>query len=311
MTHLVASARGRRSGVRGRGGAATLLLAPFFFLFAAVMVAPVGYALYLSLWVERSSGLGFGGAQRVFSGLGNYTRALADPAFRASFLVTAAYCLLYIPLMLGAALVLALLLDSTLARARRFFQLALFMPHAVPGLIAALVWIYLYTPGVSPIVGALGGGVHVDFLSAGFTLPSIVNIALWEWTGYNMVIFYVALQAIPREMLEAATIDGASGPRIAWSVKVPLIRPSLVLTGLFTVIGSLQLFTEPMILHGSSGHIVSTWTPNMYVFSAAFDRGDYGLAAAASVLLAVVAAVLSFVVTRFGTRQSAGGRALA
>ncbi|MHA6763799.1 carbohydrate ABC transporter permease [Streptacidiphilus sp. PAMC 29251] len=291
--------------MRGRGGAATLLLAPFFLLFAAVIAAPVGYALYLSLWTEHSSGLGFGGAQRVFSGFANYSRVIKDSAFRNGFLITAEYCLLYIPLMLGASLGLALLIDSTLARARRFFQLALFLPHAVPGLVAALVWMYLYTPGISPVVGALGGaGVHVDLLSSGFTLPSIVNIAVWEWTGYNMVIFYAALQAIPGELLEAATIDGASAARTAWSIKLPLIRPSLVLTMLFTVIGSLQLFTEPMILHGSSASVISTWTPNMYAYSAAFDRNDYGLAAAASVLLALVAAALSFTVTRFGAKRS-------
>jgi multiple sugar transport system permease protein len=305
MTQLLSPTRGRRAGVRGRGGAATLLLAPFFLLFAAVIVAPVGYAVYLSLFTEHTSGLGFGGAQQVFSGLGNYTRVLGDSAFRDGFLITAGYCALYIPLMLGSSLGLALLIDSTLARARRFFQLALFLPHAVPGLVAALVWMYLYTPGISPVVSTLGSaGIHVDFLSSTYTLPSIVNIAVWEWTGYNLVIFYAALQAIPRELLEAATIDGASGARTAWSIKLPLIRPSLVMTTLFTVIGSLQLFTEPMILHGSSSSVISTWTPNMYAYSAAFDRNDYGLAAAASVLLALVAAALSFVVTRFGAARS-------
>jgi multiple sugar transport system permease protein len=292
------------AGSRGRGGAAFLLLAPFFALFVAVTLVPVGYAIYLSLWRQQASGLGFGGTTQSFSGLANYAQALADPAYRAGFLVTAGYCLFYIPLMLCAALGLALLIDSALARARRFFQLALFLPHAVPGVIAALVWVYLYTPGISPVVAALNGvGVPVDFLGSGSALPSVVNIAVWEWTGYNMVIFYAALQAIPRELLEAATLDGASGWGVASRIKIPLIRPSLVLTGLFTIIGSLQLFTEPMILHRSAPAVISTWTPNMYAYGAAFDRQDYGLAAAASVLLAVAAAVLSFAVTRFGTRR--------
>jgi multiple sugar transport system permease protein len=93
-------------------------------------------------------------------------------------------------------------------------------------------------------------------------------------------------------------VDGAGALRTALGVKIPLIRSSLVMVGLFTIIGSLQLFTEPMILHGSSSGVVSTWTPNMYAYTAAFERGDYGLAAAASVLLALLAAVLSLVVTR-------------
>ncbi|GAA1973732.1 carbohydrate ABC transporter permease [Kitasatospora viridis] len=286
-----------RRSPRGRIGAPALLLAPFFLLFTAAMLVPIGYAVYLSLFTEHRSGLGFGGSQTVFTGLGNYSRALGDAAYRAGFVTIGEYCLLYIPVMLGLSLLVALLLDSALARARRFFQLALFLPHAVPGIIAALVWTYLYSPGISPVLGALNsGGLHPDLL--GHPLPAVVNMAVWEWTGYNMVIFYAALQAIPREVLEAAVVDGASPLRTALDIKLPLIRASITMVGLFTVIGSLQLFTEPMILHGNASAAVSTWTPNMYAYTAAFDRNDYGLAAASSVLLALVAAALSFIVTR-------------
>ncbi|MFC6598609.1 sugar ABC transporter permease [Kitasatospora paranensis] len=282
------------------------MLAPFLLLFTACTLVPIGYAGYLSLFTEHRSGLGFGGSETVFTGLGNYTRALGDAAFRAGFVTTAEYCLLYIPLMVGLSLLLALLLDSALARARRFFQLALFLPHAVPAIIAALIWMYLYTPGISPVVDALdSAGWSADPMA--HPLPAVVNIALWEWTGYNMVIFYAALQAIPREVLEAAVVDGAGALRTAVAVKIPLIRPSLAMVGLFTVIGSLQLFTEPVILHGVSPGVVSTWTPNMYAYSAAFERGDYGLAAASSVLLALAAAALSYLVTRL-TRGRGGRR---
>ncbi|MCX5204772.1 sugar ABC transporter permease [Streptomyces sp. NBC_00237] len=302
--------------VRGRprsrtGRAAALLLAPFFVLFVLVMVVPIGYAVWLSLFSEKQSGLGFGGVETVFSGLDNYTAALGDPAFREGFLVLLGYCALYIPLMIGGALALALLLDSALARARRFFQLALFLPHAVPGIIAALIWVYLYTPQLSPVVDAMeAGGIGFDFFSPSGALPSVVNIALWEWLGYNMVIFYAALQAVDRAVLEAATVDGAGAWRTAFSIKVPLIRASVVMVALFTVIGSLQLFTEPLILNkGTGSAVTSTWTPNMYAYTAAFDRNDYGLAAAASVLLALTAALLSFVVTKLsgGRKQKKGG----
>lgn len=281
--------------------AAGTFLTPFFVLFTAAMIIPVCYALWLSLFTEKQSGLGFDGPRTVFDGLGNYASALGDQAFRDGFWVLLGYCAFYIPLMAGGAIVLALLLDTALARARRFFQLALFLPHAIPGLIAALIWIYLYTPQLSPVVKAMeSGGIGFDFFSSQGTLPSIVNIALWEWLGYNVVIFYAALQAVDRSLLEAATVDGAGNWRIAFSIKLPLIRSSLVMVLLFTIIGSLQLFTEPLILNrGSGSAVTSTWTPNMYAYSAAFERNDYGLAAAASVLIALVAAVLSFVVTRF------------
>ncbi|WP_405851643.1 carbohydrate ABC transporter permease [Streptomyces sp. NBC_00090] len=288
---------------RGRYGAPAVLLAPFLTLFTACTLVPIGYAIYLSLYTEQRGGLGFGGTETVFTGLGNYTRALEDKGFRDGFLTIAQYCLLYIPVMVGLALVLALVLDSALARAKRFFQLALFIPHAVPGIIAALIWMYLYTPGISPVLDALEAlGTQPDPL--GHPLPAVVNMALWQWTGYNVVIFYAALQAIPREVLEAAVVDGAGPLRTALSIKVPLIRASLAMVGLFTVIGSLQLFTEPMILHGTAPGVTSTWTPNMYAYTAAFERSDYGLAAASSVLLAVAAAVLSFVVTRISRSRS-------
>ncbi|MFD6344704.1 carbohydrate ABC transporter permease [Streptomyces roseolus] len=286
--------------MKARTRAAALLLTPFFLLFTAVLVVPIGYAVWLSLFTEKQSGLGFGGSETVFTGLGNYATALGDRAFREGFGVLLGYCLLYLPLLLCGALGLALLLDSALARARRFFQLALFLPHAVPGIIAALIWVYLYTPQLSPVVRAMeAGGIGFDFFSPEGALPSVVNIALWEWLGYNLIIFYAALQAIDRSVLEAATVDGAGAWRTAFSVKIPLLRGSLAMVGLFTVIGSLQLFTEPLILsRGTGSAVTSTWTPNMYAYSAAFDRNDYGLAAAASILLALTAALLSFAVTR-------------
>jgi len=285
--------------------AAAILLGPFFVLFTVAMVLPIGYAVWLSLFTDKQSGLGFGGTETVFSGLDNYAAALGDPAFRDGFVVLLGYCLIYIPLLLIGALALALLLDSALARARRFFQLALFLPHAVPGIIAALIWVYLYTPQLSPVVSAMeSGGIGFDFFSPNGALPSVVNIALWEWLGYNMVIFYAALQAIDRSVLEAATVDGAGAWRIAVGIKVPLIRASVVMVALFTVIGSLQLFTEPLILNkGTGSAVTSTWTPNMYAYTAAFERNDYGLAAASSILLALTAALLSFVVTRFTGRK--------
>ncbi|MFI7006341.1 carbohydrate ABC transporter permease [Streptomyces sp. NPDC050145] len=298
-------ARSSTTLARSQRRTAALLLTPFFGFFAAVTLAPLLYAAWLSLFTTRTSGLGFGGTEQVFAGWDNYLHALADPAFRDGFLVIALYCAVYIPVMIGGALALALLLDSGLAKARSFFQLALFLPHAVPGLIAALIWVYLYTPGLSPVVELLqSGGFGVDFLAADTAVASAANIAVWEWTGYNMVIFYAALQAVPRETLDAARVDGAGALRTAWSIKVPMIRPAVALSVLFTVIGSIHLFTEPRVIYSASTAIGSSWTPNMYVQTAAFQDNDFGLAAAASLLIALFAAVLSFAVTRISRRGS-------
>jgi multiple sugar transport system permease protein len=122
--------------------------------------------------------------------------------------------------------------------------------------------------------------------------------------GYNMIIFYTALRALPREVLEAARADGAGGVRIALSIKVPMIRPTGFVALVFTVIGSLQLFTEPMVLRNFTGSVSSSWTPSLYVYEAAFVSNDYGRAAAASVLLALASALLSALVMRLSTRRA-------
>nr|WP_234384628.1 sugar ABC transporter permease [Streptomyces sp. MMG1121] len=292
---------------RGQRRAAALLITPFFVLFGAVMVAPIGYALWMSLFQERSSGLGFGGTRRVFAGLGNYTAALSDASFRDSFLHIALYCALYIPVMIGSSLALALLVDSALARAKRFFQLALFLPHAIPGLIASIIWIYLYTPGLSPVLDWIqSAGGSWDFYANDHVLLSMVNLSAWQWTGYNMVIFYAALQAVPREVIEAAVVDGAGHLRTAVRIKIPMITSAIVMTVLFTCVGAIQLFTEPKLLNQRGAPSIDTaWSPTLFIWKAGFVQHDYGLAAAASLLLAALGIALSFVVTRLGNRWKA------
>ncbi|MGP2440320.1 carbohydrate ABC transporter permease [Streptomyces sp. JW3] len=296
----------RRTAVPARRRAAAAYLVPFFVLFALVMIAPIGYAVWTSLFREQSSGLGFGGTETVFAGLGNYADALGDPALRAAFLHIVVYVALYIPLMTCAALLLALLLDSAAARAKRLFQLALFLPYTVPTVIAAIIWVYLYSPSLSPVMDWFGAlGVSVDFFSAPMAVPSVVNIVTWHYVGYNMVILYAALQAIPRETLEAATVDGAGAIRTALRIKVPHIRSALVLSLLFTCVGAIQLFNEPYMLTVQSEGVNRDWSPVMYVHKAAFVDHRPGLASAAALLIALLAGALSFAVTKLGNRWKA------
>ncbi|MDQ0596923.1 multiple sugar transport system permease protein [Streptomyces canus] len=302
---------GRSPGVsklrRSQRRTAALFIVPFFVLFAAVMAAPIGYAVWMSLFQERSSGLGFGGTERVFAGFANYANALGDAGFRSGFAHIALYCALYIPVMIGGSLALALLVDSALARAKRFFQLALFLPHAIPGLIASIIWIYLYTPGLSPVIdgiGALGGSW--DFYSNDHVLASMVNLCAWQWMGYNMVIFYAALQAVPREVIEAAVVDGAGALRTALQIKVPMIASAVVMTVLFTCVGAIQIFTEPKLLGQRGAPSIDTeWSPTLFIWKAGFVQHDYGLAAAASLMLAALGVALSYLVTRLGNRWKA------
>ena len=300
-----------RTGRRGRalagtgGRTAALFLVPFFLVFVLAMIGPVVYSLVLSLQAQQKSGLGFGEPKTVFVGLENYLQVFQSGTFLEGLGRLALYCLIYIPCMVGGAVVFSLLLDAAVARARKLFQLLVFLPHAVPGVIAALIWAYLYTPGISPLVQILqGGGMQLNFLDAHWVLPSIVNISVWEWTGYNVIILFTALQAVPREILEAARVDGAGEIRTALSIKFPLVLPALSVIMLFTIIGSLQLFTEPSIITKATASVTSTWVPNLWAYDAAFIRHNLNQAAAASIIIAGLAALLSLAVTRFSSRMT-------
>ena len=296
----------KRTARRRELAACGALMTPFFVLLLTVFLIPVGGAVYLSFFSDDQPGLGFGPERTVFAGLRSYEAVLTDPTFLGGLGTIALYCLIYLPLLVVLSLALALLLDSGAARLRRTAQLSLFLPHAVPGIIAAIIWLYLYTPGLSPVVELLGkADITVNFLGVDTVLPSLVNIAMWSNLGYNVVIFYAALQAVPRDVLEAAVMDGAGPVRTALRVKVPLVRPSGVMVLMFTLIWSLQLFTEPMLLSQSTPIVGSRFTPSMYIYDAAFTRNNYGLAAAASVVLLVVTIALSYGVSRWTNRANA------
>ncbi|MET9630762.1 sugar ABC transporter permease [Lentzea sp. NPDC006480] len=286
--------------------ACAVLMAPFFVLLVTVFLIPTGTAIWLSFFAQDQPGLGFGPESTVFVGLRSYAAVLSDPTFRNGLLTVVLYCLLYIPIMVVAALALALLLDSGVAKLRGWAQMGLYLPHAVPGIIAALIWLYLYTPGLSPIIDLFAkGDIHLNFLGINTVLPSIVNIALWSNLGYNMVIFYAALQAVPREVLEASVVDGAGPVKQAVRIKTPLVKGAIVTVGIFTLIWALQLFTEPVLLSQSTPMISARFSPSMYIYDAAFTRNNYGLAAAASVILLAFTIALSYGVTRWTNRKAA------
>ncbi len=198
--------------------------------------------------------------------------------------------------MLGLALVLALLIDSKSARGKSFFRLSSFVPYAIPGVSAALIWSFMYSAQSSPVNRLLEPlGFSIPFFGEKLVLWSVANIVTWSWVGYNMITIYAALQAIPAEVLEAARMDGASALRIAWSIKIPAVRGALVLTTVFSIIGSAQLYNEPAVLQPvSAGAISSSFTPIMSAQSAV-AAGNYPYAAAQSVILALLVGVVSFV----------------
>ena len=283
-----------RSWARVRRGLVPyVFLAPFLIGFAIFLIGPLVYVLNLSLYRTKIVG------GKAFVGLDNYAKVLTDESFRTGVGNVLTFGVIQIPIMLGIALVAALLLDSTILRRKSIFRLGFFLPFAVSTVVAALMWGYLYGQSFGPIAqiaGALGLPAPA-FLTQSTIIAAIANIATWQFAGYNMVIMFAALQAIPHELYEAARVDGASGRQVAWRIKIPLIAPAIVLTLIFSVIGTLQLFNEPRVLHDVAPSIIPpNFTPNLYVYNLSFQSRQFEYAAAVSFALAAVTAVLSSLV---------------
>ena len=272
-----------------------ILLAPFLVVFIGTMIVPIVMAIgYSFSSVERSGLLGEGGITNSFAGFDNYVKALSNVNFVESIGRMILFGVVQVTVMIVAAVVLALLLESANAKWPGLFRATYFLPYGIPGVIATILWSFLYIPGLSPIVDVLQlVGLDVDFLGPNAVLWSIANIVTWTYTGYNMLIIIAQLKAIPGELYEAAKIDGAGAVRVATSIQLPLIRPAVMLTVIFSIIGTLQLFAEPRLLQTMSSGITSEYTPNMSAYAFAFQYNDIGMAAAQSVIIAVAAFLFS------------------
>jgi multiple sugar transport system permease protein len=269
-----------------------VILTPAIVLFVLFLALPIGYTVYLAMRRTQVSGLGLGaGARReVFVGLDNFAAALADGELWAGWLRVLGYGALVLVVMLGLALLFALLLDSARVRLSRFSRISIFLPYAVPGVAASLMWGFLYLPSLSPIRAIL----DVDLLGASTITYSMANVAVWGGTGFNMLVLYTTLRAIPRDYYEAARLDGASELQIALRVKIPILAPAIILTTVFSIIATIQVFTEPTTLRPFTNTISSTWSPLMKVYRDAFVTGDLYSAAATSIVIAAISLVLSF-----------------
>ncbi|MEV5106552.1 carbohydrate ABC transporter permease [Streptomyces massasporeus] len=290
--------------------AAWAFLVPFVALFVFVFVLPLCYALYQSLLKPvRSGPLGLGPAHIGFAGLDNYALALTQSDFLDGIGRVLLFGIVQVPVMLLLATVLALALDTLSQRWAGFLRAAYFLPYGVPGVIASILWGFLYVPGVSPLVDLLGRvGLAPDFLGYDTVLWSIANIVIWEFTGYNMLVIVAQLKSIPQELYEAARIDGAGAWQTAVRIKLPLARPALVLTGVFSIIGTLQLFAEPLVIKPLTSTVTNAYTPNLSAYNEAFANNNIYLAAAESVILALIASVLSFGFLSLVNRGERGAR---
>ncbi|WP_366936167.1 carbohydrate ABC transporter permease [Bifidobacterium sp.] len=289
-SELPGSARGggRRHDWRG-----WKFMLPFAVVFVFVFIVPIVYAVWISFFQKKMIG------GTVFVGLANYGRLLGDTQFWDSVRRVALFTVVQVPVMLFLAAALALALDSMKLHGSKFFRISTFLPYAVPAVVSTLIWGFVYGSKYG-LVGSLNDvlGTNLDVLAPSVLLAAIGNIVTWEFTGYNMLIFYSSLSTIPHSLYEAAAIDGASEWQIVRRIKLPELRGSLAITVIFSIIGSFQLFNEPSILQNMvPGNAVTTYyTPNMYAYNLSFSGNQSNYAAALAIVMAVITMAIAYAV---------------
>lgn len=281
------------------------MVLPVQLLFLLFFLAPFGYAIYISLTSPQTGKI---------EGLINFKFALESTTFWQAVERVAYFGVIQVTVMVGLALLLAFLIDSPFCAGKKIFRLLYFLPYAVPGVLAAIMWGFLYSPTLDSLLNipkSIGlAGTPVNPLTPGFVLYAIMLIVTWEWTGYNMTLYLTSLASIPESVLDAASIDGCGQVRMALRIKLPLIRRMLMFTLVLSIIGTLQLFNEPEII-STMASISPDYTPNMAIYSEAFSVGNVPLASAMSLVLGVITAggslVFYYVWRRAGQRHAAVG----
>jgi multiple sugar transport system permease protein len=282
--------RGRATWIHRRDRRGVWFVVPFIVAFALFTLTPLGYAIYTSLYTSRLIG------GTVFSGLANYTSTFDTGEFWSGLLRVIIFGGIQIPVMLAIAFFFATMFDLGVAKAGGFFRVIFFIPFAVPAVVASVMWSFLLEPQFGPFTHLANvlGFTNTNFLGPHLIFPVMVVIVIWEWTGYNMVILYTALKSVPRELIEAAVLDRTPMWKIVLKVKLPMVRPAIVLLAFLNVIGALQLFTEPIILGAYAPESISNYyTPVLYLYNTAIGGQQYNLAAAGAVLFGLIIVLIS------------------
>ena len=287
-----------------------VLLSPFVVLFLVFGMFPLAFSLYLAFqaW-EPTSGLG----AMQFVGWDNFAFALQDEWFWKSLKNTAWLALASGVPQHGVAIPLAVFIHTSFKHLRNGVVGAYFLPYITSTVAIAILFSSLFSTDfgmVNTALRSLFGGEPIDWLGAPENIkPAIAMIVFWRYVGFNVVLYLAALQTIPKDLYEAATMDGAGRLQQFWCITLPSLKPMIFFGVTLSVIGGLQLFEEPFILTGGrGGSDQSGMTTAIYLYRMAFDFNDFGAASAMSWLLFIVVVALTWLTNRaFRPKASSSG----
>lgn len=291
------------SVVAKQHAAGWIYLAPATILIAVMSFYPIIQAIITSLKTGSSANMKW--AEPIFY---NYTRMFQDKLFLRSVGNTFLYLLIEVPIMLILAMLLAQLLNNKDLKFKGLFRTCVFLPCATSLVSYSLIFKSLFaTQGLMNSILMNLGIIHenINFLGNSGSAKAIIIIALiWRWTGYNMVFFLAGLQNIEYSVYEAAKIDGANGWKTFWKITVPLLKPTIVMTVIMSINGTLQLFDESVNLT-KGGPANSTITMSHYIYNNSFGQGvaNFGYASAMSFFVFILVAVLAAINMKVGDKR--------
>jgi multiple sugar transport system permease protein len=271
-----------------------MLLTPSLVIIFGFYMLPMFWSIYYSF--NRGGMLG----RHTWVGLENYFRAFEHPIFLLTLRNTALYAIMTVPTVIVLALIVAIIIIQ-LPLFQGFFRGTVYFPLITPVVIAANIWAYIVNRDFGPLNHILGwfGVTPIDWLgNPTWAIPAIVMMEIWRGFGFYVIILFAALQAIPKDMYEAARIDGATFLRMIWSITIPLLRPAIGFCFIMATIFNFQLFDAVYVLT-KGGPAWSTATVSWYVYQQAFQSDNVGFASTMGVVLLMVILTLSLIQLRF------------
>ena len=286
----------------GREPVGLLLAAPYAVFAAAVFIYPLGFGIWISFHHYFFTAPGVS-VPHPWVGLKNYSTVLSDPAVRSSFVHVGEFLLINVPLTVVLSLLLATALNSAI-HWRGFMRVSYYVPYVTASVAMITVWLFMFNSNgiVNQLLGPLAPS-PAWLVNKTWAMPSIALYVTWKQLGFFILLFLAALQNVPRELHEAAAIDGASRWQSYRAVTIPAVRPATTLVVLLAIITGANLFTEPYLLTGGGGPNGATTTPVFLLYQKGIEQGNPDVASAIGVLLVIGVLVIAYASRRVTERE--------
>ncbi|HEY8458041.1 MAG TPA: sugar ABC transporter permease [Actinopolymorphaceae bacterium] len=274
-----------------------LFIAPYVIFLVAIFAYPLGFAIYMSFHDYFFTAPG-AEVERPFVGFANYATVLADPAVRQSFANIAVFLVINVPLTVALSLVLATALNGAI-RFRTFFRVSYYVPYITASVAVVGVWLFLFNS--RGLVNTLLGPLAPDpswLINERLAMPTIALYVTWKGLGFYILLYLAALQNVPKELYESASVDGAGRWRSFWAVTVPGVRPATILVVILSTITGANLFTEPYLLTGGGGPDGASSSPVLLMYQRGIEQGNPDIASAIGVILVIAILLVALIQRR-------------